>query len=236
VNTNYHYHEYQVGGRTHRYRQEWIGEIELRFEPQDDEDLDEVVLSKHGECLIHLERMDDNCIWMALYEPGTPRRLVIHFRPLDLTPSGVTWDIEDEWTDEDKAAVAAGQTYADIAQARKDRLERDGDHDFLCGPWTICEGWGGDDDIFDELFFKYQGKCILHMERMDECTMWMHVNDGKKGVHLWIGPTERHQIDVADWDEDAWNDTKPDEKCLCGSGKLFKECCDDQGTTDLASQ
>jgi len=226
MTTNYHYHEYQVGGNTFRYRQEWIGQVELRFEPQDDEDLDEVVLCKDGQCLIHRERMDEDRIWMALYEPDGPRRLVVNFCPLGYTPSGVLWDVEEPWTEEENALVTAGATYRDIADRRKTNYPRDKDGDFEIGPWTICEGWAGHDEIFDELFFYYKDWCILHLERLDECSMWLHVNDGRMGVHLWIGPSNRHPIDVADWDEDGWNDADPEKPCLCGSGKLFKECCD----------
>ncbi len=224
MSTEHHYHEYEIGGKTYRYRQEWIGNIELRFEPEDEEDLDEVVLHQKDtkKCLIHMERMSDDCIWMALY--ADPYKLVIHFRPTEDIPCTVTWDIESEWTEEELAQVP-GKSYAEVMQQRKDKLPRDKDEDLVYGPFTICEGWGGDDGVFDELFFYKDNICYLHMERLDECTMWMCVNDGKKGVHLHIGPSERHAIDVAEWSEDAWNEVKPEEPCLCGSEKTYGECC-----------
>jgi hypothetical protein len=190
VKKNYHFHEHELAGETRRYRQECIGQIELRFEPEDDEDLDEVVLWQDGRCLIHLERMHEECIWMGLYDD--PYCLHLDFRPGKGVPVEISWQI-----------LSRDRSRRPTPRAEKGKA--------VYGPFTIRTAQGGNHGVLDELSFHHQGERILHIQGKDARTVLMNVWDGKKGVRLTIGPTGRHRIDVAEWKETAGNETERDK-------------------------
>ncbi len=61
--------------------------VEVRgFGPSPDDnplDVDEFVVEANGECVFVLETMNDDCVWMAAYWPGSTKRVSFHAMIVD---------------------------------------------------------------------------------------------------------------------------------------------------------
>ena len=80
-----------------------VGDVEVRFFP-DENSLDEVVLYKNGECLFHLEYLDDGRVWIGVGD--------VHVNLTSETPIRAYWidDTDKNW-DPDASLLGSPSAY-----------------------------------------------------------------------------------------------------------------------------